>query len=152
MNPPRRSTSSSTERLFAKIRELRDAGSCILIVTHRIAEMMRIADRVTVLRDGRDVGVLEKRDITEANLLRLMAGKSERPDKPALAAKDALRRNVALKADAMKIWPRSREIDFRLYHGEILGVAGLEGHGQSDFVRVLAGVQRAAGVGADRCR
>ena len=137
----------STERLFAKIRELRDAGSCILIVTHRIAEMMRIADRVTVLRDGRDVGVLEKRDITEANLLRLMAGKSEGPDKPALAAKDTLSRNVALKADAMKIWPRSREIDFRLYHGEILGVAGLEGHGQSDFVRVLAGVQRAQGSG-----
>ena len=48
-----------------------------------------------------------------------------------------------MKADAMKIWPRSREIDFRLHRGEILGVAGLDGHGQSDFVRVLAGVQRA---------
>ena len=67
----------STERLFAKIRELRDAGSAILIVTHRIAEMTRIADRVTVLRDGRDVGVLVKGEITEANLLRLMAGAAE---------------------------------------------------------------------------
>ena len=54
----------------------------MLIVTHRIAEMMRIADRVTVLRDGRDVGVLAKGDITEANLLRLMAGKRSGPAKP----------------------------------------------------------------------
>ena len=49
-----------------------------------------------------------------------------------------------MKADALKIWPRSREIDFRLHRGEILGVAGLDGHGQSDFVRALAGVQRSA--------
>lgn len=137
----------STERLFAKIRELRDNGSCVLIVTHRIAEMVRIADRVTVLRDGRDVGVLVKGDITEANLLRLMAGKSDRPAKPKAPARDARDHSVVLKADAMKIWPRSREIDFRLYRGEILGVAGLDGHGQSDFVRVLAGVQRAQGSG-----
>jgi ribose transport system ATP-binding protein len=137
----------STERLFAKIRELRDAGSCVLIVTHRIAEMTRIADRVTVLRDGRDVGVLSKGDITEANLLRLMAGKSERLAKPAMQIRDAHEQSVVMKADAMKIWPRSREIDFRLHHGEIIGVAGLDGHGQADFVRVLAGVQRAQGAG-----
>jgi ribose transport system ATP-binding protein len=137
----------STKRLFAKIRELRDSGSCVLIVTHRIAEMIRIADRVTVLRDGRDVGVLVKGDITETNLLGLMAGKSARPAKSAAEAKDARDQHVVLKADAMKIWPRSREIDFRLHRGEILGVAGLDGHGQSDFVRVLAGVQRAQGSG-----
>ena len=68
----------STERLFAKMRELRDNGSAVIIVTHRIAEMTRISDRATVLRDGRDVGVLEKADINEKNLLRLMAGRSER--------------------------------------------------------------------------
>jgi ribose transport system ATP-binding protein len=137
----------STERLFAKIRELRDMGSCVLIVTHRIAEMTRIADRVTVLRDGRDVGVLVRDDITEANLLRLMAGKSQGHAKPAMATKDARENSVVMKADALKIWPRSREIDFRLHHGEVLGVAGLDGHGQSDFVKVLAGVQRAQGAG-----
>ncbi len=133
----------STERLFRKIRELREAGSCVLIVTHRIAEMTRIADRVTVLRDGKDVGILTKGDITEANLLRLMAGNAQRPAKAGGPAKDARDRGVVMKADALKIWPRSREIDFRLHRGEILGVAGLDGHGQSDFVRVLAGVQRA---------
>ena len=133
----------STERLFAKMRDLRDAGSAVLIVTHRIAEMTRIADRVTVLRDGRDVGVLTKGHITEANLLRLMAGKSSEPAAAHTPVPDARGQDVVMKADALKIWPKSREIDFRLHRGEVVGVAGLEGHGQSEFVRILAGVQRA---------
>jgi ribose transport system ATP-binding protein len=132
----------STERLFAKMRALRDAGSAVLIVTHRIAEMTRIADRVTVLRDGRDVGVLTKGEITEANLLRLMAGKAEGPAKSHRAGEDRRGEAVVLKTDAMKLWLRSREIEFRLHRSEIVGVAGLEGHGQSDFVRAIAGVQR----------
>lgn len=134
----------STERLFAKMRELRDQGSAVLIVTHRMAELIRISDRVTVLRDGKDVGVLEKGDITERNLLRLMTGRAEGPVKARGAAKDATHRSVVMKADALKIWPWSRPVDVRLHHGEILGVAGLDGQGQSEFVRILAGVQKAA--------
>ena len=132
----------STERLFAKIRELRDSGSCVLIVTHRIAEMIRIADRVTVLRDGRDVGVLEKGEITEKpTCCGLMAGRKSRGwPKREVAPQDMRAESVVLKADAMKIWPRSREFEFRLHRGEIVGVAGLEGQGQSEFVRILAGV------------
>jgi ribose transport system ATP-binding protein len=137
----------STERLFAKMRELRDGGSAVLIVTHRIAEMTRIADRVTVLRDGRDVGVLTRGHITEANLLQLMAGKSSEAAGAHAPVADARGRDVVMKADALKIWPKSREIDFRLHRGEVVGVAGLEGHGQSEFVRILAGVQRAYSSG-----
>jgi ribose transport system ATP-binding protein len=138
---------ASTERLFAKMRELRDQGSAVLIVTHRIAEMTRISDRVTVLRDGRDVGVLEKGDITEKNLLGLMAGRSEGPAKAKSAPPDMRAEGVVLKADAMKIWPRSREFEFRLHRGEIVGVAGLEGQGQSEFVRILAGIDKPRGSG-----
>jgi ribose transport system ATP-binding protein len=138
---------ASTERLFAKMRELRDQGSAVLIVTHRIAEMTRISDRVTVLRDGRDVGVLEKDDITEKNLLGLMAGRGEGPARAKSAPPDMRAEGVALKADAMKIWPRSREFEFRLHRGEIVGVAGLEGQGQSEFVRILAGIDKARGSG-----
>jgi ribose transport system ATP-binding protein len=137
----------STERLFAKMRELRDQGSAVVIVTHRIAEMTRISDRVTVLRDGRDVGVLERGDITESNLLQLMSGRGEGPAKARAAAKDMRAQSVVLKADAMRVWPGSRQVDFRLHRGEILGVAGLEGQGQSEFVRILAGVQKAQGSG-----
>jgi ribose transport system ATP-binding protein len=137
----------STERLFAKMRELRDQGSAVLIVTHRIAEMTRISDRVTVLRDGRDVGVLEKGDINEKNLLGLMAGRSEGPAKAKGTPQDMRGEGIVLKADAMKIWPRSREFEFRLHRGEIVGVAGLEGQGQSEFVRILAGIDKPRGSG-----
>ena len=64
----------STERLFAKMRALRDQGAAIFIVTHRIAELVRISDRATVMRDGVDVGVLAGDEITEKNLLALMTG------------------------------------------------------------------------------
>lgn len=132
----------STERLFARMRKLRDAGSAVIIVTHRMAELIRISDRATVLRDGRDVGVLEKGDITETNLMRLMTGKSPSHE----SARSPLQRReggVVLKVDALKIWPQSHEITLRLHQGEILGVAGLDGQGQSEFVRILAGVDRA---------
>ena len=55
----------STERLFGKMRELKNKGASILMVSHRIAELVRIADRATVLRDGVDVGALQKEEITE---------------------------------------------------------------------------------------
>lgn len=133
----------STERLFAKMRKLRDTGSAVIIVTHRMAELIRISDRATVLRDGRDVGVLEKADITEKNLMGLMTGKSQSHDVRDSAPQEKRSGGIALKTDALKIWPRSHEINVRLHQGEILGVAGLDGQGQSEFVRILAGTDRA---------
>ena len=140
----------STQRLFAKLRQLRDEGSAIIIVTHRIAELIEISDRATVLRDGRDVGVLDRQQITEKNLLQLMTGKASAP---APAAADAARAatdaaahapELLMKADGLKVWPGGPDVSFRLHRGEILGVAGLDGQGQSEFVRILAGVDRAA--------
>jgi len=57
----------STERLFKKMREFRDSGMAVFIVTHRIAELIRISDKATVMRDGVDVGVLDKKDLNEKN-------------------------------------------------------------------------------------
>lgn len=134
----------STERLFVKMRELRDNGSAVILVTHRIAELIRITDRATVLRDGRDVGVLERRDITEKNLLRLMTGKPPSEPMPSAAAREVLRHDVVMRTRQLKIWPHGDSIDFSLHRGEVLGIAGLDGQGQNDFVRVLAGVQSAS--------
>jgi ribose transport system ATP-binding protein len=131
----------STERLFAKMRELREAGSAVLIVTHRIAELIRISDRATVLRDGRDVGVLEKRDITEKNLLALMTGHSDDAAAEPPAHERTLRSEIVLEARGLRVWPGGGSTDFELYRGEVVGVAGLDGQGQSEFVRVLAGIQ-----------
>ena len=145
----------STQRLFAKLRQLRDEGSAIIIVTHRIAELIEISDRATVLRDGRDVGVLDRRQITEKNLLQLMSGKASAPAPAAASAAGSAEARAAtddavhapellMKSDGLKVWPGGPDVAFRLHRGEILGVAGLDGQGQSEFVRILAGVDRSA--------
>lgn len=133
----------STERLFAKMRDLRDGGTTVLIVTHRIAELIRISDRATVLRDGRDVGVLETEDITEKNLLALMTGEDQGDAHHPHLAPQPHDNVVALKANDLAVWPDGKQFDFELRRGEIVGVAGLDGQGQDGFVRVLAGVQEA---------
>ena len=133
----------STERLFEKMRELRDKGSAVIIVSHRIAELVRISDRCTVMRDGIDVGVLEKEEVTEKNLLRLMTGKEQKADRSADAAHQTKYSQISLKTKNMQVWPDSNKSDFELRKGEIVGVTGLDGHGHDDFVRILAGVDNA---------
>ena len=133
----------STERLFDKMRELRDKGAAVIIVSHRIAELVRISDRCTVMRDGIDVGVLEKEEVTEKNLLRLMTGKEQKADRTKDAAHQTKYSQVSLKTKNMQVWADSEKSDFELRKGEIVGVTGLDGHGQDDFVRILAGVDNA---------
>jgi ribose transport system ATP-binding protein len=133
----------STERLFNKMRELRDKGAAILIVTHRIAELIRISDRATVMRDGKDVGVLAKNEITEENLLSLMTGRANAGKSGAEAANKATSSEVMLRTRQMKVWDDGDQVDFGLLKGEIVGITGLDGHGQDDFVRILAGVDQA---------
>jgi len=125
------------------MRELRDKGSAVIIVSHRIAELVRISDRCTVMRDGIDVGVLEKEEVTEKNLLRLMTGKEQKIDKTKEQAHQTKYSQVSLKAINMQVWPDSERSDFKLRKGEIVGITGLDGHGQDDFVRILAGVANA---------
>jgi ribose transport system ATP-binding protein len=130
----------STERLFTKMRELRDRGTTVLIVTHRIAELIRISDRATVLRDGRDMGVLEKSEITEKNLLALMTGEGQGSRHVEHEAPQPRTQILSLRASGLALRPGDRPFDFELRRGEVVGVAGLDGQGQDLFVRALAGV------------
>ncbi|MBC7283676.1 sugar ABC transporter ATP-binding protein [Hoeflea sp.] len=133
----------STERLFAKMRNLRDEGTTIIIVTHRIAELIRISDRATVLRDGRDVGVLEKQQITEKNLLALMTGDENAGRGHALEAPQPRDGSLAMRGERVTLWPDTAPFDFEIRRGEIVGIAGLDGQGQDAFVRAVAGVEPA---------
>ena len=89
------------------------------------------------------MGVLEKEEITEKNLLGLMTGKRELSEAGKEEAQKALSDEILLRANGLKIWPDGDEIEFDLLKGEIVGVAGLDGQGQNEFVRALAGVQPA---------
>jgi len=135
----------STERLFKKMREFRDSGMAVFIVTHRIAELIRISDKATVMRDGVDVGVLEKKDLNEKNLLSLMTGKVESGEKSKDVAVQTKSDKVVIRAKDIVVWPESVPVNLEIRRGEILGVTGLDGNGHDDFVKILAGVQESHG-------
>ncbi len=135
----------STERLFKKMRELRDKGVAIFIVTHRIAELVRISDKATVMRDGKDVGVLEKKDLNEKNLIGLMTGREDTGEKSTSAAMQTKTDKVVMRAENLVVWPDSKPVNFEVKKGEIVGITGLDGNGQDDFVKILAGVQESHG-------
>ena len=134
----------STERLFSKMRELKSKGAAIFIVTHRIAELVRISDRATVMRDGIDVGVLSGNEVTEKNLLSLMTGDkkfstaSEIKSTPPLSKTD----EIVLSASNLKVWDGEGVINLNLPKGEILGITGLDGQGQDNFVKALAVIEK----------
>ena len=132
----------ATERLFAKMQSLTRDGCAIFIVTHRIAELVRIADRATVLRDGKSVGTLEKAQITEDKIMQLIAG----PERQRVEANRGHARQLedrpVLRTHDLQVWQNTSFFDFNLHPGEIVGVTGLDGQGQADFVKVLAGVQQ----------
>ena len=134
----------STERLFAKMRALRDEGAAIFIVTHRIAELVRISDRATVMRDGIDVGVLAGDEITEKNLLGLMTGDKKISTASEIKATppDSVSDEIVLSSKDLNVWETGNEIIFNLPKGEILGVTGLDGQGQDNFVKALAGIDQ----------
>lgn len=130
----------STERLFAKMRQLKAGGTSIMIVTHRIAELVRIADRATVLRDGSDVGCLSREEISEHRILELIAGAPGESASADIPAPQALDERPALRVEKARIWHDAGTIDWKIRPGEIVGVTGLDGQGQADFVRAIAGV------------
>ena len=131
----------STERLFNKMRQLKRNGASILIVTHRIAELVRIADRATILRDGVDVGCLEREEITEERILALIAGTERQKAQADQPVPERQSPNPVLRVQEARVWPDAAPINLTLYPGEVLGVTGLDGQGQADFVRCIAGVQ-----------
>jgi Raf kinase inhibitor-like YbhB/YbcL family protein len=123
------------------MREMTRKGAAILIVTHRIAELVRIADRATVLRDGRTVGTLEQDEITEARILSLIAGPEREKAQGAVSEATRQSDRALLRMQDVKVWSEGAPFDFTLHPGEIVGITGLDGQGQADFVRAIAGVQ-----------
>jgi ABC-type sugar transport system ATPase subunit len=124
------------DRLFAIIAELKRRGLLVLYVTHRLEEIFAIADRVTVLRNGRKVATLDVRETNQAELVRLMIGHElrDRFDLPPVPAASA-----RIELDAAT--PRGT-VALTLRGGEIVGLAGLVGSGRTRLARAIAAVER----------
>jgi ribose transport system ATP-binding protein len=125
-----------TERLFAVLRRLRDQGLGLVYVSHRIDEVFAIADRITVLRDGRVVTDGAIADTTPAELVRAIVGKTPAPPPPPAPGRD---RELALTLSDV-VGQRVGPVSLSLRAGEVLGLAGLAGAGQSELGRTVAGV------------
>jgi ribose transport system ATP-binding protein len=132
-------TGAETEHLFAQIAALRAAGTAVLYISHRLEEIRRIADRVTVLRDGRRVATRPAAEFPLDEIVRLMVG---RELGHAFARRPHPRGPVALEVRGLRRAPAVRDVSLTLHRGEILGLAGLMGSGRTETVRAIFGADR----------
>ena len=134
-------TDSETRELFATIRRLRERGVAILYVSHRLEEVVEIADRYTILRNGRRVADGSIAETTVPAVIAAMAG---RPVDAVFPAWEPAPGPVLLAADGLR-GRRIADISVALRAGEVVGIAGLAGSGRSELLRILGGASRARG-------
>ena len=135
-------TPQEVEEFFVILRRMREQGKTIVIITHKLSEVLAISDDVTVMRDGRVVGKLRTRETNAAELARLMVGREvllrvEKPDAKPGSAVVKLNAVTLLGRDGSK---RVDNVSFEVRAGEIVGVAGVEGNGQTELIEALAGL------------
>lgn len=132
---------AETEALFAKLIQLRKQGVGIIYISHRLEEIQRIADRITVLRDGRSVGTQNSANVDTGELIHWMVGRELRNHYPRSVSRPG---SVALQVKNLQ-GRGVHGVSFELRYGEILGFAGLVGSGRSELARALFGIEPAYG-------
>lgn len=138
---------ATRDRLFTVVRRLCAAGSSVLFISHRMDEIEEIADRVTVMRSGESVGTLDRAAATTRRLVELMTGVKDAGAeiRPAVQSSERVRDEVLVRVAGVRLHDRAAPIDLQIRGGELVGVAGLEGHGQDLFLRILAGTPAVGG-------
>ena len=135
-------TDTEVETLFTLIDSLRAKGTGIIYISHRMVEIKRLADRVTVLRDGRYIGTLEREEIDIPTIIEMMVGRSiDTSSKP--EPLDITGREVVLRVTGLTTRAMLEDVGFELHRGEILGFAGLMGAGRTETARAIIGADRA---------
>jgi ABC-type sugar transport system ATPase subunit len=130
------------ERLFALLRRLAAEGTSTILITHRLREIVDLADRAVVLRDGRRVGTLEREQLDEAQLSRMMVGR-ELVD--FFHKQDIDRGEPVLRLDELVADGASTPVSLEVRGGEVVGLAGLVGCGRSELLETIAGMRKARG-------
>jgi ABC-type sugar transport system ATPase subunit len=132
-------TEDQVEALFRTIGRLRGRGVGVVFITHRLREIYSVADRVTVLRDGRVVGTLPIEEATEARVTSMMVG---RELQDYFAKQDLERGSVVLSVRGLSDGKGIRDVTFDIHAREIVGLAGLVGAGRTELLRMLFGMHR----------
>jgi len=131
------------EEFFAILRRMKDQGKTIIIITHKLEEVLAISDEVTVMRDGKDVGNVKTSETSAKDLARMIVGRDVllRVQKT-----DARPGDTVLQVDGLSIGGKHgvavNGVSFVVRSGEIVGIAGIEGNGQTELIEALAGLCR----------
>lgn len=137
-------TPQETQVLFRTVRSLAADGRAIVFVSHKLDEVLQIADRVTVLRDGQRVGAFDRSETTRALLARLMVGRdlptAER--RPGSSAGDPILQVTGLRVTGDRGHEAVRGLDLEIRAGQIVGVAGVAGNGQRELCETIAGLRK----------
>ncbi len=137
-------TQRETDRLAEVIDDLRRSGISVLYISHRLAEVKRVADRVTVLRDGRNAGELKREEVNHEALVRLMVGRDLRQFYPKSRPPNRAA-PVRLRVRNLTFTGGSSPTSFELRGGEIVGMAGLVGAGRTEMAEALFGLRKVTG-------
>lgn len=137
-------TPQETQKLFAVLRRMRDDGKAIIIITHKLHEVLSLSDRVAVLRKGEYVGTVKTAETDEAQLTEMMVGKKISLNINRSEPKDTQERLVVngldcVNREGVKVLDN---VSFTARSGEILGIAGIAGSGQRELLEAIAGLQR----------
>ena len=136
-------TPQETERLFTVIRNMKADGKAVIIITHKLHEVLAISDRVAILRKGEYVGDIATRDADEATLTAMMVGEKvelniERPEPVNPVKRLDIQHLTVRSADGITVLD---DASFDVYGGEILGIVGISGNGQKELLEAIAGLQ-----------
>jgi general nucleoside transport system ATP-binding protein len=135
-------TPQEVDEFFTILHGMREQGKTIIIITHKLSEVLAISDEVTVMRDGKVVGRLQTRETNAAELARLMVGREVllrvEKGKARIGAIELNVRNLSVRANGGTT--RVDNASFEVHSGEILGIAGVEGNGQTELIEALAGL------------
>jgi simple sugar transport system ATP-binding protein len=135
-------TPQEVEEFFAILRGMREQGKTIIIITHKLDEVLAISDNVTVMRDGKVVGDVKTSETNAAELARMMVGREvllrvEKPDAhPGAPVLSTSSLTITGRGEARKV----DNVSFEVRAGEIVGIAGVEGNGQTELIEALAGL------------
>ena len=136
-------TPQETEKLFGVMREMKKDGCAVVIITHKLHEVLEISDRVVILRKGEYIGDIATADADELTLTEMMVGKKvaldiERPEPVGRKLRLAVKHLTVIGPEGL---PTLKDATFDVYGGEILGVAGISGCGQKELLEAIAGLQ-----------
>jgi general nucleoside transport system ATP-binding protein len=139
-------TPQETDDLFAAVQRLVDQGKTVIFITHKLVEVKEISDRVTVMRRGQVTGCVETASVSEADIARMMVGRDvfltvDKSPQPRGERVVEIRNLNCISETGL---PLLTNVNLNLYAGEILGIAGVEGNGQTELAEVLSGLRPAA--------